>query len=191
MDCGPQNGRKPKQEGCAPPPARFNQTVPFLSDLYVGFCGISNSASETVFRSLKNSDLAQLPHFTGGETEAQREVIKVRRGFMAGLGQASGLLGLSFCCFWSDAALSPQGRHPFILASAVPLICAVTSYKSFPLWSQFLQLNLRDPGVCCPLQGLPPEMRNLGLDLRKTTERVMIRVCCRNSQDIGEWAEEI
>jgi len=71
----------------------------------------------------------------------ERQVIKIRRGFMTGLGQASGLLGL-FLLFLVRCSLSPQGRNPFILASAVPLICAVTSYKSFPLWSQFLHLNL-------------------------------------------------
>lgn len=66
---------------------------------------------------------------------------------MAGLGQASVLLDVSFCCFWSDAAVSPHGRDLFILTSGV------TSYKSFPLWSQFLHLNLGTLG-CAALYGI-------------------------------------
>lgn len=38
-------------------------------------------------RSLKTSDLAQLPHFTGGELRPrERQVMKVPTEFMAGLG---------------------------------------------------------------------------------------------------------
>ena len=75
-----------------PPPPRSNHTAPLLSDLYIGFYGIHNSASEKTFRSLKNCDLAQLPHFTGGETEAQRQASD------QGLQRVHGRAGSSF---WS------------------------------------------------------------------------------------------
>jgi len=174
-----------------PPPPCSNQTVPFLSVLYIGFCGIRNSASEKTFRSLKNSDLAQLPHFTGGETEAQRETSdqdpqRVHDRAGSSLWSAGSLSAVS-----GPMQSQPTGQESVYSGlGCAPYLCS----DLLQVLPSLVSISPSEPGVaevCCPLQDLPPATRNLGRDLRKTTYRVMIRVCCRNSQDIGDRAEEL
>lgn len=112
-------------------------------------------------RSLRRSGMVQLLYFIGGETEAQRQASNQDPQRIHGWAGLSSWSPGSVCCLWGStcAVLSPQVRNPLVLASSVPLTCSVTSQKSFTLWSHFLHLSKEAPGMCCPLEDLPPEMK--------------------------------